>query len=116
MTREEFLKVAKERFGDKINVGSLTLGTDDERIPWTEEEIAAYPAQAWIVPEENGNCLCPGCGWPLGGIFGSFSWGITHGIGQCFQCEKIQVRYYHYIVKGRKPLEGFALVGFAEGL
>jgi hypothetical protein len=29
---------------------------------------------------------CPGCNWSLGGLLGSFTWGIQNGEGFCSEC------------------------------
>ena len=40
--------------------------------------------------EEGGfavsNQLCPGCDRSIGGLLGSFTWGIAHGEGHCSRC------------------------------
>lgn len=120
MEREEFLELAKERFGDKIIVQQLTIDDEDaEKLKLSAEDVNAYPAQAWI-PETNGAYHCPNCNAQLGGFLGSFVWGIVHGIGRCSQCNEVEFRYYHYVTDLDKVKAGqsaqlrlFAVCGFA---
>lgn len=46
----------------------------------------------FIKPTEN----CPLCGATIGGIFGTFEWGIAHGEGGCSNCG-YPARAYHNI-------------------
>lgn len=39
---------------------------------------------------------CPRCGREAGGIFGSFTWGVTNGEGMCAEC-KYPMRAIHRI-------------------
>ena len=112
--RKEFLEKAKERFGDKIIVQTLTSDAEDGRMPWTSGEIKGYPEQAWI-PLRGDDYLCPVCDHPLGGWpFGGFRWGIVYGIGYCSNCNHAKFRYCHHIVEGKKSFQAFALVEFEE--
>jgi hypothetical protein len=110
MDSEEFCRVAEETFSGKVMIQSLTVKLDAAelaRLPWTKEEIEAYPKQVWVMDGQ-----CPVCGAELGAFFGSFQWGLVHGEGFCSQCNKAAFRYYHYIVKGKRPLLAYALIGF----
>ena len=110
MNSEEFAEAAKEEFGDKVRFQPITVKLDTEqlaKLPWTKEEIETYPKQVWLLAEQ-----CPVCGMKLSGLFGSFTWGMVHGEGTCGHCNKAAFRYYHYIVKGKRPLLAYALIGF----
>lgn len=119
MTREEFFEAAEETFGDRIIVKQLKISNEDaKKLKMSADDINAYPAQAWI-PEKEGAYRCPHCDSPLGGPFGSFTWGIAHGIGFCSSCKKVEIRYYHYVTEREKTkhgqarrLELFAVCGF----
>ncbi len=39
---------------------------------------------------------CPNCGSAIGGMFGSFEWGLVHGEGRCSICHW-PMRAYHFI-------------------
>ena len=123
MEQGHFLKLAEKRFGDKIAVSRLNVSDEDAaRLNLTKEQIEAYPEHAWIV-ERNGHYRCPVCDSPLGGLFGSFAWGLVYGQGTCTHCKKARFQYYHHIVPARETLEmpredrpkliqAFALTGF----
>ena len=125
MEREEFLTVVKEVFGDKVIVEQLKISDEDaEKLRVSAEDVNVYPAQAWVVVRD-GHYRCPRCDSPLGGLFGSFAWGIQHGVGLCSECNKVQFRYYHYVTereeeeelpvfkrKRRRHIELFAVCGF----
>ena len=124
MEPKEFFKEAKEKFGNKIVIKQLTMtGEAGEKLlsatGITKEEVEKYPEQAWIPTTEKehkykSGYLCPACERPLGGLLGSFSWGIAHGQGYCQGCKKAHFQLYHYIGKssGCMPLELFSLIGF----
>lgn len=55
----------------------------------TEQEQAMKIAdeyfRAFLVPGSSPRkCIC--CGWDLVGLFGSFTWGIAYGEGECSRC------------------------------
>jgi len=112
---KDFLKLAKKKFDKKkIITRRLKVSIEDaKKIGLTKTAIERYQAQAWIPLTIDKGYLCPNCDAVLGGIFGSFQWGICHGIGFCNNCKKIEFRYYHYVKKGKPPaLQLFALSGF----
>jgi hypothetical protein len=45
-------------------------------------KLDAYLSAFALVPDHR----CPGCNASLGGIFGTFRWGIANGEGECSQC------------------------------
>ena len=114
MEAQEFFEKAKEQFGDKIRVQKLPTPSDDdlEKLDYTKEAFENYPEQAWIFLTKDKGYLCPVCSEPLGGLLGSFTWGIQHGVGFCSNCKKASFQLYHYIEEGKRPLELFALCGF----
>ncbi len=67
---------------DDIGKLSATNDTDEAAkiVAEATEEINRYLASFTPGP-------CPGCGAELGGIFGSFQWGICTGEGACARCE-----------------------------
>lgn len=114
MEREEFFELAKETFGDKVNVNSLTISSKElkklnERYgtSFSKIDIENYGKHVWLIGNE-----CPHCGESLFGLFGGFQWGIIHGEGSCSNCDKVAFRYYHYVLEGSKPLQLFSVVGF----
>lgn len=110
MKDKDFLSIAGKIFGDKIRVGQMRISDEDaEKLKLKAEDVKAYPAQAWI-PERNGAYRCPHCDASLGGLGGSFAWGIVHGIGYCSKCKEVEFRYYHYVAeKGKVGNRRFAL-------
>lgn len=133
MKREEFLDVVKDLFEGKIVVEQLKISDEDaEKLRVDAEDVRAYPAQAWVVVRD-GHYRCPQCDHPLGGLSGSFTWGIQHGVGSCSRCGMVQFRYYHYVTERREEssfttaayeaeqghrrrIELFAVCGFSEEL
>lgn len=107
MKVKEFMDAVKKKFGDKVMVGKLIL-TDEAAAKFkiTQEDCNNYEEQAWLVADN-----CPVCGKPLFGMLkGTFQWGIQHGIGECFACQKVQFRYYHFI--GNQRVTHMAIVAF----
>jgi hypothetical protein len=112
-TIEEFYDLAIKEFGEKFTMKPIQI-SDDNLIKLnsefgstlTKEQISEYK-QVWLL-ENN----CPACGAPLGGLFGSFEWGIRHGEGDCSECHKIILKLYHYIGDMKRPFEAYALSGF----
>lgn len=113
-TNKEFFESAKKEFGDKINI--ITLDIPQEQIDkvneqcschLTSEDLKNYGEQAWLMENK-----CPVCGAELLGFFGSFEWGIAHGVGHCSNCNKVSLRYYHYIGDCKQPITGFTVIGF----
>jgi len=78
------------------------------RNPLTKKEMERYPAQAWLVTDYK----CPNCDADLFGLFGSFTWGMIHGIGFCSHCKKVELRYYHYPIKNKR-FELLSVCGFS---
>lgn len=123
MKREEFLGVVKEVFGDKVVIEQLKISDEvAQKLRVNPEDVRAYPAQAWVIEHR-----CPHCNHVLGGLFGSFAWGLQHGVGYCSKCEKVQFRYYHYVTEKeefngvwkkspRRRIELFAVCGFSQEL
>ena len=110
---EEFLNLAKNRYGDKIivkRIGFVYRGNTRKKDLVFAKAIKKYPEQAWVKEAK-----CPECDAELGGLFGSFTWGIIHGIGYCSKCEKTEFKYYHYpLEKSYQKIEAFALIGFPK--
>jgi len=112
---DEFAKLAEKEFGDKIVIDVASISQEnldkinrefDSHI--TQDDILNYGKQVWLKNDGK----CPVCDSDLLGIFGSFEWGIIHGIGFCSSCNKINFRYYHYIGNLKFPIKGFSIVGF----
>jgi hypothetical protein len=113
-TKEEFFEAAKKEFGNKINV--ITLDIPQEQIDQMNEECSThltkddfknYGEQAWLMDSK-----CPVCNADLLGFFGSFKWGLIHGVGECSNCYKVNLRYYHYAGDCKQPISAFTLIGF----
>lgn len=108
----EFIEAAKERYGEKVAV------LDREELTKVASEKAGYDVGPMV--EKWGDMLvmpgdkCPECGWDLGGILGSFQWGIVHGEGFCANCRKTEFRLYHCL-KDQDRLTFFELIGFSNG-
>jgi hypothetical protein len=118
---EEFSNHAVEKFGDKIVIKTLNIsneeiekinlqlkesGTDyDQEL--TIKDFEDYGSQVWLIGTK-----CPECDSELLGLFGSFEWGIQHGIGHCGNCDEVTFRYYHYIGNCKRPFRIFSIVGF----
>lgn len=117
MEKEEFINLAKEKFGDKINYNSLQIDDETEKslkeqkIINNKEEVKNYK-NLWLVDQDR----CPHCGSDLLGLFGSFTWGIAHGEGFCSNCKKVNFTYYHYFYNGGMPLMLFAISGFNKDI
>jgi hypothetical protein len=62
----------------------LVAGPDGDEKVAAELMATADKYFAQFVPNTTGECLC--CGCRLGGLFGSFGWGLAHGEGRCGQC------------------------------
>lgn len=108
--KEEFFKIAKEKFGDKIVVH--TLGIYEEDLPrfnkdcgtdFTLDDFLAYGEHAWVKGEGN----CPKCGDPTSWCL---SWSLQHGVMHC-GCGAL-FRYYHYLKPNTKPIRALSLIGF----
>jgi len=63
----------------------LQATNEEEREKWTEI--------VWGL-EECSTDICLDCGWRLGGLLGTFTWGIIHGQGSCHNCG-FPYQYYH---------------------
>lgn len=111
---ENFYKLACERFGaDKFTDKVITFTDEtlrkfnaDTNSSVTREDIESY-RQVWLLKN-----VCPKCGSELGGIFGSFEWGIVHGCGYCSEC-KTSFQLYHYFGNSKTPVRAYALIGFS---
>ena len=58
----------------------------------------------FLRPAKKGeNVACPACRRELGGLLGTFQWGIAHGEGNCGNCGW-PVRMYHRIEKDGEEL------------
>jgi hypothetical protein len=120
LTKDEFFKVVQQRFPGKVYLGKMRPFTEESNAEgirqfgfdlWFRYRVAAeeYPAQAWLLGSE-----CPNCGAGLLGFEGSFTWGITRGEGYCSRCKKVQFQYYHNLLEGELPMQGFAVIGYSE--
>lgn len=112
--KEEFFRLAKEKYGSKIVVNRLSFRDGDlekynEKMnsSFTAEDFYNYGEHAWIINSNN----CPECNEDLGGLFGTFVWGLVHGEGNCSRCG-IAFRLYHYLKENTKPVELLSLIGF----
>lgn len=112
--KEEFFKLAKEKYGSKIAVnrisfreGDLEKYNEHMKTDFTLEDFYNYGEHAWVI---NSN-KCPECDMDLGGLFGMFTWGIVHGEGRCDNCGTA-FRLYHYMKENTKPVELLSLIGF----
>lgn len=67
--------------------------TEQGQKDWAEvfEKMNAY-LKGFLAPQKN----CINCGEELGGYFGTFSWGLINGEGQCSRCD-YPVRVVHRI-------------------
>jgi len=113
---EEFIKLAREKFGDKVS--SRPIKVDDEIISEinekmglniTKQDFEDYnkKGNVWLLEDK-----CPNCGSDLLGLFGSFQWGIQHGVGSCSHCNEVLFQYYHYIGDSKIPLKILSVCGF----
>lgn len=108
---EDFLNLAKSRYGDKVIIKKITYkGNARKKDLVFAKAVKAYPEQAWV---KEG--ICPECDAELGGLFGTFTWSIIHGIGYCALCEKTEFRFYHYpLEESNQKIMAFALIGFPK--
>jgi len=111
---DEFVKLAKEKFGDKVYIGKIIIG--DENLDAvgkylnyniTKEDLENYGNKVWLIEPK-----CPNCGSDLDDVFDGFKWGLAHGYGFCSHCNSVDFQYYHYIIDSKRPLELFAISGF----
>ncbi len=72
-----------------------------------DRELIQFYAHTFAQPSEENECL--ECGERLGGMMGSFRWGICHGEGICSNCGW-PARAYH----NPKTKEGEEVTGFFE--
>ena len=108
MDSKEFNELAIEEFGDRVVVNNLHAEQEVlDKLNVTQDDLNDYGETPWIV-----NGKCPRCEADLGGLFGSFAWGIRHGTGGCTKCKSVSIRYYHYVKEGVAPIKAFALSGF----
>lgn len=61
-----------------------------------EKENTTKIIQEYLNQFANTNGKCPCCNRDLGGILGTFRWGIVHGEGECGDCG-YPVRGHHVI-------------------
>jgi hypothetical protein len=113
MTMEAFVECANKEFGDKIKFSGIDITPEDLELlnqdfssTLTIDDFQNYK-QVWILDNK-----CPVCGTDLLGLWGSFKWGLRHGYGVCSECNKIDIKYYHYIGDLKKPIAALALTGF----
>jgi len=64
-------------------------------ITGTDAEHVVEACNQYLYGFASGSS-CPNCGATLGGLMGSFRWGIAHGEGNCNQCGW-PCRAYHNI-------------------
>ncbi len=113
-TLESFYNQACEEFGkDFFSIKGIEISEDnlrnfnlEHKSNLTKEDFSNYKA-VWII-----NKKCPRCDSELGGIFGSFEWGLVHGSGRCGNCRRVDIKYYHYIKDCKYPIQAFSLIGF----
>lgn len=113
-TLESFYEVACNEFGKEhfsingilISEENLKLFNEEHKCNLTIEDFSNYKA-VWIIDNK-----CPKCGSELDGLFGSFEWGLAHGVGRCGECKKVSIQLYHYIKGCNFPISAFSLIGF----
>jgi len=113
-TIESFYELACQEFGKEhfsiegieISEDNLKRFNSDHNSNLTKEDFSNYKA-VWILDEK-----CPNCGSDLGGLFGSFQWGLAHGNGYCSECKKVSIKFYHYIKDCKLPIRAYSLIGF----
>ena len=54
--------------------------------------------------------ICVDCGYRLGGLLGSFQWGIINGQGHCSNCGFPYQLYHRFKVEGREDVVLLAYV------
>jgi hypothetical protein len=113
---DEFVKAAVEEFGDDVFIlGDLNIPQEqidqinkDKDCNLTTQDFIDLGKKVLLKEPK-----CPRCGHDLGGIFGSFNWGIIHGVGYCTECETSPMfRWYHYVGDLKEPIKFWELVGF----
>jgi hypothetical protein len=94
-TFEEFSKYAVEEFGDIFYIGRIHVSEEtvakinnEKNINLTVKNFEDYTPQVWLKSN-----ICPKCKAELLGLFGSFDWGLEHGIGFCSHCNEVEFRY-----------------------
>lgn len=55
---------------------------------------------------------CVDCGARLGGLIGSFGWGIVHGLGECGSCGFPYQYYHRYSTNAPGPTQDVLLLAF----
>lgn len=111
---ESFYKVASEEFGeDKFSISGIQISQEnldkfnsEHSCNLTIEDFDSYKA-VWVLSGK-----CPNCDSELGGLFGSFTWGIVHGNGYCNECKKTSFQLYHYVKDCKYPIQAYSLIGF----
>lgn len=71
--------------------GEAGVMISDDGPTWLAPACTAY--FRWFDPPVEGKCSC---GRWIGGVFGSFTWGIVHGEGFCGACRR-PARAYHFL-------------------
>lgn len=114
MEINEFNNLAKEKFGDKIVVCKLNVDIAEMQkinayrgYNLKQEYFQKYDELPWLKTTK-----CPSCDSELLGMFGSFRWGIIHGVGFCSNCNNVEFQYYHYFGKDKYRIEMFSVCGF----
>ena len=78
------IDIHKLRLADLPRASCETVGIkldDTEGSRATRKAVDSYLEN--FVADADGKSKCPSCGWDLGGLLGSFSWGAAHGEGAC---------------------------------
>lgn len=113
-TIESFYELACQEFGkEHFSIKGIEISEDnlqqfnlEHKCTLTKEDFSNYRA-VWIIDNK-----CPKCKSDLGGLFGSFEWGLVHGSGRCSECKKVSIQYYHYVGNCKYPIQAFSLIGF----
>lgn len=120
MDAKKFNKLAIEIYGDKL-VEAPVKPTQEQVDKLNEEKSSVFTildfeqqteGTLWVRDKNK----CVQCGSDLGGLFGSFEWGIVNGHGICGKCET-SYQYYHRIrdFEGNQHIiYGYALVGIPK--
>ena len=114
-TFETFSEAAIKEFGEVFFLGELNISQDQideinkaKGCHLTKQDFLDKGKKVILLEPK-----CPKCRSDLGGLFGTFNWGLVHGTGYCSKCEnQIIFRCYHYIGECKEPIIFWELIGF----
>lgn len=81
----------------------FTVGDD-----WQGDELESISAYLRIFHAPVDGLTCRGCEHPLGGMLGTFTWGMVHGEGVCSKCG-LPTRMYHRVKHDGEEVLTFTL-------